>query len=429
MSNNQDKHQSGTLSLKRTPEQSMSSLTSEQKVSVSGARASEPVVNSMAQNTKTVKADKKDKQKEELSSLGKLLLLVFVPEKKDGKEKVAVFTQKLQSALRQLKTADDLTKAVVDECTKSIPISDPDFSRLLLVLLLTQDADANVRQKVVGFCVEAVSANWVESHRGSTNLFIDVASSIDLTNPGLLALLTHTITERYKKRIDLLKPSQKDDARDGQEFRSFTPAQLQNQCENLITMGYLWAVETGKCSPEKAIYQFEKRLTIKVSELNADKRVCFFLAAQMSDIKSGIAETIRFFQRQIEELKDKSQFYEGSRDALQRELTTLSAQNRELQSHVVDLQSQLDDLKQQLDKEKMLAHEQQLDEKAERVHLRDDVGKAKAKAYNLLHEEVVMPLQLSLKALQREVPKVANAEHQIELVLESIEREIEWFKK
>ncbi|MGX2953427.1 hypothetical protein ACWAU3_10965 [Shewanella sp. JL219SE-S6] len=87
MSNNQDKHQSGTLSLKRTLEQSMSSLTSEQKVSVSGAQASEPVVNSMAQNTKTVKADKKDKQKEELSSLGKLLLLVFVPEKKMAKKK------------------------------------------------------------------------------------------------------------------------------------------------------------------------------------------------------------------------------------------------------------------------------------------------------------------------------------------------------
>lgn len=441
MSKNQDKHQSGTLSLKRDPERSTTASTPGSAIPASGVSASEPdavpiaqsvetvKADSMVHGAKTVKSDKKDPLKEELGSLGKLLSLVFVPEIKDGKEKVALFTQKLQAALQQVKTADDLTQAVIDACTRSILISDPDFSKLLQVLLLTQNIDATVRHKVLGFCVEAVSANWIESHRGNTNLFIDIAGDIDLNNPGLLALLTRAITECYKKRIDILKQSLKDEARERHEFRSLSPVQLQGQCENLITIAYLWAVETGKCSSEKAINQFEKRLAINVSEFNADKRACFFLAEQMRDTKSGIAETISFFQRQIKEIKDKSHFYEGTRDALQRDVTTLSQQNQEIQSHVVSLQCQINELKQQLDKEKMIAHEQQLDEQAERVHLRDDVGKAKAKAYNLLREEVVMPLELSLKALQREVPKVANAEHQIELVLESIEREIEWFKK
>ena len=71
----------------------------------------------------------------------------------------------------------------------------------------------------------------------------------------------------------------------------------------------------------------------------------------------------------------------------------------------------------------------QLDEKATRTHLRDNEGKAKAKAINLLSEEVLEPLRLSLSALQREKPKTEVAAHQIELVLESIKRDLQWFRK
>ena len=73
--------------------------------------------------------------------------------------------------------------------------------------------------------------------------------------------------------------------------------------------------------------------------------------------------------------------------------------------------------------------DQQLDERARRTHLRDSEGKVRAKAFNLLSEDVLEPLRLSLAALQRENPKTENAAHQIELVLESIERDLQWFKE
>ena len=73
--------------------------------------------------------------------------------------------------------------------------------------------------------------------------------------------------------------------------------------------------------------------------------------------------------------------------------------------------------------------EQQLDERAKRTHLRDNTGQVKARAFNLLIENVLEPLKLSLSALQREKPKTEVAAHHIELAVESIERDIKWFKE
>ncbi|MNR59671.1 hypothetical protein D3C85_1809820 [compost metagenome] len=70
-----------------------------------------------------------------------------------------------------------------------------------------------------------------------------------------------------------------------------------------------------------------------------------------------------------------------------------------------------------------------LDEKAKRVHLRDDTGRAKAKATNLLSEDVLEPLRLSLAALRRDNPKTEVAAHHIDLVLETVERGLSWFKE
>ena len=96
---------------------------------------------------------------------------------------------------------------------------------------------------------------------------------------------------------------------------------------------------------------------------------------------------------------------------------------------IADKDQQIARLMGEVEQLKLAQHEQQLDERATRTHLRDNAGQAKAKAFNLLTEDVLEPLKLSLAALQREKPKTEVAVHQIELAVESIERDIKWFSE
>ena len=67
--------------------------------------------------------------------------------------------------------------------------------------------------------------------------------------------------------------------------------------------------------------------------------------------------------------------------------------------------------------------------KAERVHLKDDTGKVKSKAINLLEEDVLPTLKTSLKGLKKDEPKVGFAVDKLDLVIEDIEGALQWFKK
>lgn len=60
-------------------------------------------------------------------------------------------------------------------------------------------------------------------------------------------------------------------------------------------------------------------------------------------------------------------------------------------------------------------------EKAERVHFRDDVNKAKVLAHNLIVDDLMPDLKLCLKALRRDEPKVFVAAHRIDLILDRAE--------
>ena len=107
---------------------------------------------------------------------------------------------------------------------------------------------------------------------------------------------------------------------------------------------------------------------------------------------------------------------------LQEDLSTKQQELEQSMEKVDAYRSDLKGLKKQTE-------DQQLNERAARTHLRDSEGKVRAKAFNLLSEEVLEPLRLSLAALQRDNPKTESAIHQIELALESIERDIPWFKE
>ncbi|MGU5711886.1 hypothetical protein [Aeromonas caviae] len=380
--------------------------------------------------TKKISNDKK-----KFDTLASVLEAIFSPSTdKNGNTKKNSFTQAHQEALTRIKETESLTNKMVEGLVRYVGITDPEFKKLLQILLLTI-GNRDVSKVVLDFCVKAISENWIHKERGDTNLFLAEAELIGFSNPAIMAVLSKSFSDKYKKRIEKLKETLKNkekeqsDSNPASEIRSLKPEQMRQQCENLLAICYLWAIETGKCEPKQAIKEFEKLYREQAKDENIEKKVCRFLAKQLDDTKSGVVETLHYYDSALITARDEHRSADSLRQRLQHQLDETIAEKGRLVQQNADLKQQVAELESQLNQAQMQAQEQKLDDKALRVHLKDDVSQAKSRAFNLLNEEVVAPLRLSLQALQRENPKVHVAEHQVELVLECVKRELEWFKK
>ncbi|EPU3916374.1 hypothetical protein ACVWV7_000444 [Aeromonas hydrophila] len=387
-------------------------------------------------NTITDSLSKKiSNDRKRFDTLASVLEAVLAPTTdKKGNTKSSNFTQAHQDALMRIKETESLTSEMVKDLVRYVGITDPEFKKLLQILLLTL-GNGNVSKVVLDFCVKAISENWIHKERGDTNLFLAEAETIGFSNPAIMAFLSKNFYDKYKNRIDKLKETLKikekglPGSNPESEVRSLKPEQMRRQCENLLAICYLWAVETGKCEPKHVIKEFEKLFQEQVKDEKIEKVVCHFLAKQLDAPKNGVVEMLHYYNSAITTVREEHRLADSLRQRLQSQLIEANANKDKLVQETVDLKQKVADLEAQLNEAQTQAHEQKLDDKAIRVHLKDDVSQAKSRAFNLLNEEVVAPLRLSLQALQRENPKVHVAEHQVELVLESIERELEWFKK
>lgn len=369
---------------------------------------------------------------EKIKSLESILTQLFLPvANKDGKVRVPALTQTLQTELRRVRQPGVISNDVLEELIASVGMTDPDFNKLTQVVILTL-GEHEVSKVVLDFTVRAFSEHWVGKHLEYSNLFLALAEPLSFNNPGILAHLTRSFTDRYEKRITSIKEQlrQKEDSNaSSSSLRSLTPDHLRQQCENLLTVCYLWAVKTGKCEAKIGIQAFEKRIVERGGGLINEKKICAFLASQVNDPRSGIADTLSYYEELLSITRKKQQGAETINEQLGRNLNKVEAEKVQLIQQVSALEREIEQLKASLSQVKTQSEEQVLDDKALRVHLKDDVSKAKSRAFNLLNEEVMEPLKLALNALQREKPKVEIAAHEIDLVLESIERELAWFKK
>lgn len=436
MSENKEK-KTGTLSLKRNKDHA------------------EPQVNPAATETESVIAETQDEfdkaerfsdkvspevaassskanDAEKIKTLESILNQLFIPvTNKDGKVRASALTQALQSDLKRIQQPGRIPNEVLEKLVASVGMSDPEFNKLSQVVILTQ-SNHEVSKVVLDFAVKALSEHWVGKHLGYSNLFLSEAEPLSLSNPGILAHLTRSFSERYEARITSIKEQikQKEGSdKSSSSLRSLTPEHLRQQCENLLTICYLWAVETGKCDVKIGIQAFENRILERGDGLINEKRICGFLASQLSEPRGGIADTIRYYEELLNGARDKQRGAVAINEQLRINLNKIDTEKMQLTQQVSELQQEIELLKVSLSQVKTQSEEQVLDDKAQRVHLKDDVSKAKSRAFNLLNEDVMEPLKLSLNALQREKPKVEIATHYVELVLESIERELSWFRK
>lgn len=369
---------------------------------------------------------------EKIKTLESILNQLFIPvTNKDGKVRASALTQALQSDLKRIQQPGRIPNEVLEKLVASVGMSDPEFNKLSQIVILTQ-GNHEVSKVVLDFAVKALSEHWVGKHLGYSNLFLSEAEPLSLSNPGILVHLTRSFSERYEARITSIKEQLKQ--KEGSDtssssLRSLTPEHLRQQCENLLTICYLWAVETGKCDVKIGIQAFENRIVERGDGLINEKKICGYLASQLSEPRSGIADTIRYYEELLSSAREGQKITDNINLQLNKKINNVEAEKIQLAQQVSALQQEIELLKVSLGQVKTQSEEQVLDDKAQRVHLKDDVSKAKSRAFNLLNEDVVEPLKLSLNALQREKPKVEIATHHVELVLESIERELAWFRK
>ncbi|WP_028765114.1 hypothetical protein [Shewanella colwelliana] len=382
-------------------------------------------------NVNTVKPSSAEKAS--LNSLSEILSDVFtLAIKKDGKPKPIKVSREHEAALKRLDRIELSDHKFIDGLIVNIAKLDPTYKHLLGLLVLSSGAQSKVRRALIEFAVLAVSRNWVGRYRGSDNIFVDYASPTDITNKDVIAVICRNIKDYFERQLKPRKKAaseQSDKAAQLEANFAVSSPELKKRATNVLAIGCLWALETGKCSSEKAIAQMQKVLLADGMELvNEDKTVSYAFASFIKEPSNEFNIAIRYFEQNFEISDERRKYAENERLQYEADLKRERNKIDDLTATIEAKEAELKALEAELVSLKSEFHERQLSEQATRVHLRDDAGKAKSKAHNLISEDVEPALQLSLKALMREKPKVEVAVHQIELALESIEESLPWFK-
>ncbi|PMG50702.1 hypothetical protein [Shewanella sp. 10N.286.52.B9] len=397
----------------------------------------EPSVNADTQSKTSTKSSNTVKSnpvvKASFNSLNEILSDVFtVAIKKDGKPKPIKVSREHETALKRLQRAELTDHKFIDGLIVNIGKLDPTYKQLLGLVVLSIGAQSKVRRALIEFAVLAISRNWVGKYSGSDNIFVEYASPTDITNKDVIAVICRNIKDYFERQLKQRKNSALESAdKTKQPEVSFTinSADLKKRSANVLAIGCLWALETGKCSAEKAIAQMQKVLLANNMEpVNEETTVSYAYASSIKEPSSEFNTAIRYFEQKLEISDERRRYAEDETQHKEGALTKKIKKISELEVTIKAKESEIKALESELARLKGESHERKLSEQATRVHLRDDAGKAKSKAYNLITEDVEPAMQLSLKALMREKPKIEVAVHQIELALESIEESLPWFK-
>jgi hypothetical protein len=330
-----------------------------------------------------------------------------------------------------------LSNEIAEQITTTAGKTDPELKCLSLITLAAIKCQHDtLRHDLLSFCVRLVSSLWIQRQRGSFDLYRDIMDADKGLDSAPLTFLRNAITEQYRKRIEFVASQARERTKDKSEnalvaepaaLNSLPKKTLEAQRDNVLLIGALWLMAQGKADPSAAIEFFSNLLNEQTSRSPSNRAIAVFLAEQYANQESLLADTIDYFKKQFTELADQRKFLQSKQHAQELEISKLQTTVRDQHSEIVDKDQQIARLLAETAQLQDALQEQQLDERATRTHLRDNAGQAKAKAFNLLSEDVLEPLKLSLAALQREKPKTEVAAHHIELAVENIEREIKWF--
>jgi hypothetical protein len=404
-----------------------------------------PMVESaLAEGTVFAKRAPEFRKKE--SSMYFLLKETFIPDSsKDGNIKLAKVTKATLKAISDLEDNSALDDISVDELISCISKTDPALTSVAqIAVVAAKSKKMKLRRTLLEFCVRAASSCWIHNYRQSNNLYREILESHNKLDTDALSFLHHALNSAYDKRIANLKPHQKPSTENVSQVETNTEikpttnadsepllsfSKMDAQKDSVLTIGALWLLVKGDISPKSLINTFTELYEGIKSRHQDEMAVAMFLAAQFSTAKSGLADTLNYFKQQYSELADRQKLAQNSLLAKTHELDRAKGLIAEKAQAIEELNKTNRHQQAEIERLENALEQHVLDEKAKRVHLRDDTGRAKAKAINLLSEEVLEPLRLSLSALRRDNPKIEVAAHHIDLVVETVERELPWFKE
>ncbi|WP_367598780.1 hypothetical protein [Pseudomonas fulva] len=392
----------------------------------------------LKQQAAEAKPAKKKKPTAQAKSIAEIISQIFtISFDKDHNIKPATLTKTDFRAIINCQATAEIDLHLADTVAEDARKTDPQFNTLALLVVATSRCREDAQRKVLlTFCVRLASALWINRHRESHDLFQDILDGDKGLDSTPLRFLCNAIAALYNKRIEHVRalvvtpPKTTDSLVDTLPDSTFpTPTELANQRDNLLLIGGLWLLAKGQCDPSQLIVFFAELLEERQSRTKSNRDVALYLAEQYAQHESLLADTLDYFKQQTNEqathgkrLQSALEYSEQEAARLRTQITELKRTNEEQSQRIATLEAETTNLLHTFE-------EQQLDERAKRTHLRDNTGQVKARAFNLLTEDVLEPLKLSLSALQREKPKTEVAAHHIELAVESIEKDIKWFKE
>lgn len=389
-----------------------------------------------AQATTEKPAGKKKAAVQEKTAAQVIAQIFAVSLDKDQNVKPATLSKTDFKAIVGFQNAVDLNGTLADTVAAEARKTDPLLDTLAqLSVAASTCRDDAVRYELLAFCVRLASALWINRHRESLDLFLEILDSYNGLDATPLLFLRNSIAAQYSKRIESVRgidmsATAANEASDSVAAPSrLTPAELARQRDNLQLIGGLWLLTNGRSDPTEAIGFFAVLLEERQSRTPSHREIALHLAGQYAKRGNLLADTLYYFEQKANEKAVQGKRLQSALEHSEQEVARLSARLAESKRANDQHMQQVSALEAEVARLQNALEEQQLDERAKRTHLRDNTGQVKARAFNLLSEDVLEPLKLSLSALQREKPKTEVAAHHIELAVESIERDIKWFKE
>lgn len=389
------------------------------------------------QQAAEAKPARKKKPATQAKPIAEIISQIFaISVDKDQNIKPATLSRTDFKTVVSCQTTAELDAHLADKVAEDARKTDPQLKALALLAVATSKCrEGAQRHALLNFCVRLASALWINRHRESHDLFQDILDSDKGLDATPLRFLCNAIAALYSRRIEHVRampavPLLTDSVTDTLAgSTALTPTELAIQRDNLLLIGGLWLLANGKSDPSEAMVFFTELLEKRQSRNRSNRDVALYLAEQYAKHESLLADTLDYFKQRANEHITDGKRLQSALEHSEQEAARLRTQLTEHKRTTAEQAQRISAMEAEISQLQHMLEEQQLDERAKRTHLRDNTGQVKARAFNLLTEDVLEPLKLSLSALQREKPKTEVAAHHIELAVESIERDIKWFKE
>lgn len=318
----------------------------------------------------------------------------------------------------------------VEQFSFAVEVSDSNFNVTTEIATLALDRSnkmaSKLRETILDFCVYIVSTSSIFKIQNTNNIFSDISSETG----DYLSNLNSFVNEKYERRLIGLKKINENKENNPIQEKSIDSKYpneklLKSQKKNVVIIGVIYGLFKEKVSYKEAIW-FIKNNYYNGS-LIEEMNVATYLIKNRQ--KNEIKNLLQYFDDMLERKEIEQKMLKQQMDLKNKEYNVqkisfeeerklniiLSDKITKLLSEIEELKNQIDDLRQ--------------DEKAKRVHLHDDSERAKARAINLLSEDVLEPIKICLSVLRRDNPMVDVALDHIERIEENVERGLQWFKK